>query len=241
VTLEALVEHREDVDATVFLTVTQRAEAEAVYGRQDNFYVVPHSAPDASPEPGVERDPNLVIMMARLDPQKQLDHALQAWQRVQRALPDARLEIYGRGPLQAQLSDQIKQLRLTGSVTLAGFTTDPHSVYRRAGLCIMTSKFEGAPLTLLESFALSCPVVSYDLRYGPADIIEDGVNGFLVPYGDRKAMAETIVRCLDDPELLRRLSAGTAQSAKQFTQEAFVARWSAIYNTLDAKGWAEQN
>ena len=58
---------------------------------------------------------------------------------------------------------------------------------------------------------------------------------------DVTAMAETIVRCLDDPELLRRLSAGTAQSAKKFTQEAFVARWSAIYNTLDAKGWAEQN
>ena len=232
-----LFEHRKDVDATVFLTVTQRAEAEAVYGKQPNFYVVPHAAPDVHPDPAVERDPNLVIMMARLDPQKQLDHALQAWQRVQRELPDARLEIYGRGPLQTQLRDQIKQLKLAGSVTLAGFTTDPHSVYRRAGVCIMTSKFEGAPLTLLESFALGCPVVSYDLRYGPSDIIDDGVNGFLVPYGDRRAMADTIVRCLTEPGLLARLSAGTAQASEQFTPETFVARWSGIYRAIDVKGW----
>ena len=237
---KGLFEHREDVDATVFLTVTQRAEAEAVYGRQSNFYVVPHAAPAVTEVPDVERDPNLVIMMARLDPQKQLDHALQAWQRVHKQLPQARLEIYGRGPLQTQLADQIKQLKLGDSVTLAGFTTDPHSVYRRAGLCMMTSKYEGAPLTLLEAFALGCPVISYDLRYGPADIIDDGVNGFLVPYGDRKAMADAVVRCLNDPALLARLSAGTARAAAQFTPESFVARWSGIYNELHARGWDDR-
>jgi len=233
----SLLANRKEVDATVFLTVTQRAEVEAVHGRQDNFYVVPHAAPAVTPDPGVERDPNLVIMMARLDPQKQLDHALQVWSRVQGQRPEARLEIYGRGPLKPQLAAQIKQLKLSESVRLAGYTTNPHRVYRRAGLCIMTSKFEGAPLTLLEAFALGCPVISYDLRYGPADIIDDGVNGFLVPYGDRKAMADTIVRCLSDPDLLARLSAGTEQTSESFTPEAFVARWSGIYRTLDAKGW----
>lgn len=232
-----LFEHRDDVDATVFLTDTQRAEVESIYGEQSNFYVVPHAAPDVRPDPAVQRDPNLVIMMARLDPQKQLDHALQAWQQVQKRLPKARLEIYGKGPQLVQLTDQIKKLKLGRSVTLAGFTTDPHAVYRRAGLCIMTSRFEGAPLTLLESFALGCPVVSYDLRYGPSDMIRDGVNGFLVQYGNRRAMADTIVRCLTEPGLLQKLSAGTQQSSDQFTQQAFVARWSGIYNALDAKGW----
>lgn len=237
-TYEGLFEHRHDVDATIFLTDTQRAEVEAVYGRQPNYYVVPHAAPDVKRDPSVERDPNLVIMMARLDQQKQLDHALQAWQRVQRELPDARLQIYGRGPLLTQLQAEIKRLKLGRSVTLAGFTTDPHSVYRRAALCIMTSRFEGAPLTLLESFALGCPVVSYDLRYGPADMIDDGVNGFLVPYGDRKAMAAAIVRCLTEPGLLERLSAGTERTSEQFTPETFVARWSGLYNDLDAQGWS---
>ena len=58
---------------------------------------------------------------------------LRAWARVHRLLPEARLEIYGRGPLLTQLTEQIKQLNLGSSVTLAGFTTDPHGVYRRAG------------------------------------------------------------------------------------------------------------
>lgn len=232
-----LFAHRAEVDATVFLTDTQRAEAEAAFGRQNNYYVVPHPAPDVKPDPTIERDPNLVIMMARLDPQKQIDHALQAWQRVQRQLPDARLEIYGRGALQKPLREQIKKLALDKSVKLAGFTTNPHNVYRRAGLCIMTSKFEGAPLTLLEAFALGCPVVSYDLRYGPSDMIDDGVNGFLVPFGDRKAMANAIVRCLTEPGLLATLSAGTQKTSEHFTPETFIARWSGLYNELDAKGW----
>lgn len=236
-TYRGLFEHRKQVDATVFLTVTQRAEAEAVFGRQPNYYVVPHAAPDVHPDPAVERDPNLVIMMARLDPQKQIDHALNAWRIVQRKLPDARLVIYGRGPLLKPLQQQISQLALGDSVTLAGFTSKPHDAYRRASLCMMTSKFEGAPLTLLESFALGCPVVSYDLRYGPSDIIDDGVNGFLVPYGNHKAMASTVVRCLSEPGLLARLAAGTQQSSPSFTPDAFVRRWSGIYAELDAKGW----
>lgn len=236
---QALFAHHDEVDATVFLTDTQRAEAEAVYGEQQNFRVVPHAAPAVSSDPTVERDPNLVVMMARLDPQKQIDHALRAWARVHRRLPEARLEIYGRGPLLTQLTEQIKQLNLGSSVTLAGFTTDPHGVYRRAGLCIMTSKYEGAPLTLQEAFALGCPVVSYDLRYGPSDIIEDGVNGFLVPYGDQRAMADTIVRCLTEPGLLTRLSSGTVPAVRPFTPESCVARWSGLYNELDAQGWTE--
>ena len=236
-TYRPMLEHDDDVDALVFLTNTQRAEVEAVHGEHQNYYVVPHAAPDVHPDPTVERDPNLVIMMARLDPQKQLDHALLAWKRVQKQLPNARLEIYGRGAELGRLTEMIKQLNLGDSVTLAGFTTDPHAVYRRAGLCIMTSRFEGAPLTVLEAFALGCPVVSYDLRYGPSDMIEDGVNGFLVPYGNRKAMADVIVRCLTEPGLLAKLSAGTQQTSEHFTQRAFVARWSGLYNDLDAQGW----
>ncbi len=231
-TFRPVFEARKKVDAVVFLTATQRGEAEVRYGRTPTFRVVPHAARPAEPVEGVERDPNLVIMMARLDTQKQVDHAIAAFARVHEKLPQARLEIYGTGPDQGQLRQLIADRGLRKVVTLKGFTTEPGLAYQRASLCLMTSRFEGAPLTLLEAMSYGCPVISYDLRYGPADVIADGVNGFLVPYGDRQAMADRIVAVLPDRQLLARAGAAAIARAADFDQEAFAARWAALLNEL---------
>ena len=231
-----ILEARKRVDAIVFLTATQRAEAEAKYGRADAFRVLPHSVAAPHPVPGVERDPKLVVMMARLESkQKQVNHAIEAFAQVVRDVPDARLEIYGRGPEQASLQTLIKDLGVAKQVKLMGFTAEPHLAYQRAALCLMTSRFEGAPLTLQESMSYGCPVISYDLRYGPADIITDGVDGLLVPYGDRRAMATRLVGALRDPSLLARLSAAAPARAADFGEAPFAARWSALFNELVAQ------
>lgn len=234
-----VLEARQRVDAVVFLTATQRAEAEAKYGRAESFKVLPHSVRPPKEEPGVERDPNLVIMMARLDRQKQVDHAIEAFARVVKRRPAARLEIYGRGADLPALKNLISDLGLAKNVRLMGFTKQPNLVYQRGSLCIMTSRFEGAPLTVQEAMSYGCPVISYDLRYGPADIIEDGVSGLLVPYGDRTAMADRIVATLQDPALLLRLSAAARERAADFSEPAFAARWSALFRELDGKGWEQ--
>lgn len=232
-----LFEARDRLDAVVFLTATQRAEAEAVYGRAESFTVLPHSVRPPVEEPGIEREENLVIMMARLDQQKQVDHAIEAFATVAARLPKARLEIYGRGPDQAGLRRLIADLGMTKRIALMGFTTKPNLAYQRASLCIMTSRYEGAPLTLQESMSYGCPVISYDLRYGPADIITDGVDGLLVPYGDRRAMADRIVAALSDPALVSLLSAAARVRAADFSEPSFAARWGALFTELDAKGW----
>lgn len=232
-----VLEARRRVDAVVFLTATQRAEAEAKYGRAESFKVLPHSVRPPKEEPGVERDPNLVIMMARLDRQKQVDHAIEAFAKVGKRLPNARLEIYGKGTELPALKNLISDLGLAKRVRLMGFTNSPSLAYQRASLCMMTSRYEGAPLTVQESMSYGCPVISYDLRYGPADLIQDGVSGILVPYGDRTAMADRIVSTLQNRALLQRMSVAARERAADFSEPAFAARWSALFNELDAKGW----
>ncbi|MGC3994805.1 MAG: glycosyltransferase [Propionicimonas sp.] len=232
-----LFEARDRVDAIVFLTATQRAEAEARYGRTESFRVLPHSVRPAVEEPGVPRDPNLVVMMARLDKQKQVDHAIEAFARVVKRLPEARLEIYGRGSDLPALRNLVTDLGVGRQVKLMGFTRQPGLAYQRGSLCIMTSRYEGAPLTVQEAMSYGCPVISYDLRYGPADIIEDGVSGLLVPYGNRTAMADRIVATLQDPDLLGRLSAAARIRAADFGEPAFAARWGELFSELDTRGW----
>jgi poly(glycerol-phosphate) alpha-glucosyltransferase len=220
------------VDAKVFLTQRQKEEAEQHFGPHPSYVVIPHSVPTPPPAPPVERDPRLVVMMARLDQQKQPDHAIEAFARVVREVPDARLEIYGRGVLAPELRKQIRRLRLQDNVTLAGFTSDPGLAYRRAALSVLTSKYEGFGLTLVESFQHGCPAISYDLRYGPSDIIIDGVTGYLVPPEDTTALADRIVHALRHPELLARMSAAATERAAGFSEDGFVARWCALFDQL---------
>lgn len=227
-----LLDRRHDVDAVVFLTEAQRADAEAHFGHTDGFYVIPHSAAPAALDPQVVRDPNRIVMMVRLDQQKRLPDAIKAFALVHRDFPACRLEIYGRGPEEAALRTLIESLGLAGSVILAGYTNDPSSVYQSAGLSLLTSAYEGFGLAVLESLNNGCPVVSYDLRYGPSDIISHGQNGFLVTNGDIAALADQIKAVLADPELLHQLSEAAPMAAGAFSEDAFVARWSGLYNTL---------
>lgn len=230
-----------NVDATVFLTHRQRDEAAAHFGHSERYHVIPHSVPEVRPGPEVVREPGLVVMMARLDQQKQLDHAIDAFAAVVAAVPGARLEIYGRGVLEAELNRRIERLGLTGSVRLAGFTDDPAGVYRRASLSLLTSRYEGFGLTLVESLQQGCPVVSYDLAYGPADIVQDGRNGLLVPPGDKAELARAIIRVLGDPDLQRSMSLAAPGSIERFGEAAFVERWGRLFRTLaaDLPGTAE--
>lgn len=227
-----VLDGRHDVDAVVFLTAAQRADAEAHFGDCDRFHVIAHSAASVSLDPETVRDPNLIVMMVRLDQQKRLEDAIKAFAEVHREYPSARLEIYGRGPEEMALSALIDRLHLSHSVTLAGHTSNPSRVYQSAGLSLLTSAYEGFGLAVLESLNNGCPVVAYDLRYGPSDIISHGQNGFLVPNGDIAALAAQIGSILGDPELMKRLSEAAPSVAEAFSEEAFVARWSNLCNRL---------
>ena len=232
-----LLERRAEVGAIVFLTNAQRADAEALYGKTRNFRVIPHPVSVPPLDLTIKRDPNLVVMLARLDQQKQLDAAIRAFELVVRRIPQARLEIYGRGPDETALRALISSLGLEASVKLAGYTTNPGEVYQRASVSLLTSKFEGFGLVLLESLSYGCPVVSYDIKYGPSDIIGDEVTGFLVRPGDRHGLADQVIRLLSDAELRDRMSAAARDSVSAFSPAAFTARWAALFNDLDAKGW----
>lgn len=229
--------HRDALDAVVFLTNAQRADAEARFGRHENFRVVPHPMTGIRQVPFEQRDPDLVVMLARLDRQKRLADAIAAFALVVQAVPSARLEIYGRGEEQAELQRQIDDLGLGGSVTLAGYTKDAAAVLERAALSLLTSRFEGYPLALLETLAHGCPVVSYDVKYGPREIIADGVNGYLVEPGDHAALARRVVEVLRDQDLRRRLSEHAGALSPEFSEQTFVARWSTIFHDLNAQGW----
>ena len=207
-------------DAVVWPTQTQRDDVVARFGG-DRHRVAPNGS-DSLSVPGrrdgeeAVREPGLVATLARLAPGKRLDHTIRAFTRAE--VPGARLEIWGGGPLREQLQSLITELGLDDRVALMGHTGDAARVLDRATLLVSSTAFEGQGLSLVEALARGCPVVSYDVRYGPGDILASG-GGILVPDGDEPALADAISRVLTDDVLRARLTEEAPAAAEAWRSE----------------------
>ncbi|MEZ6090611.1 MAG: glycosyltransferase, partial [Pirellulaceae bacterium] len=97
-----------------------------------------------------------------------------------------------------------------------------------AGLSVLTSKEEGYSLVVLESLSHGCPVVSFDVKYGPSEMIGDGESGYLVPFADEEAFVSRIVEILSDPARHKRMCDIARQSISRFTGDVVVEGWNRL-------------
>ena len=167
--------------------------------------------------------PPVVLAAGKLKPQKDFPTLIRAFAKVRRDRP-ARLVILGdvRGPDKdaayvTDLRELPTQLGIADDVSFAGFTDNPFAYMSRAAVFALSSAWEGLPTVLIEALACGCPVVSTDCPSGPADILDHGRYGPLVPVGDVDALAVAICRVLDKPpsraELTSRADMFTAERA----------------------------
>ena len=211
------------VDEVVCLTEQQRRELEVdaprALLRNINY---PGRVPKEAPEP---TDEKLVVMVARLEPRKRVDHAIRAFAQVAAVVPDARLEIYGSGVEQAPLQALIDGLGLGASVTLKGYSLSAGSAMTRALCTVLTSTFEGNPRVVSESMSRGTPVVTYDLRYGPRDLVRGGVDGILLRRHEPAALAEALVGLLQDPQRALAMGVRAREILQRYPVEDFERAW----------------
>ena len=137
----------------------------------------------------------VILGAGRLVPQKDFETLIKAFAIVKRTLP-AKLVILGEGKEREKLEQLIKDLKLEGDVSLPGFTNNPYKYMKKSSIFVLSSRFEGFANVLVEAMALGTPVVSTDCPSGPAEILEGGKWGRLVPVGDPMALAEAIIQTL---------------------------------------------
>jgi glycosyltransferase involved in cell wall biosynthesis len=154
--------------------------------------------------------------------QKDFPTLLKAFARV-RAVRPARLLILGEGKERTELEVLARELGVASDVALPGFVPNPFPHMMRASVFVLSSAWEGLPGVLIEAMACGCPVVSTDCPSGPAEILDGGVYGPLVPVGDDAALAKAILSVLEtppDPERLRARAAlfSTDHAADQYLE-----------------------
>ena len=148
--------------------------------------------------PWLGGDVPVVLAAASLLVKKDYPTLLRAFRRLVSRRP-ARLVALGEGKLLAKLRALTRELGIEGQVDFAGFVRNPFAYMARADLFVLSSRFEGLPGALIQAMATGCPVVSTDCPHGPADILDHGKYGPLVPVGDAAALAEAMGRTLDAP------------------------------------------
>lgn len=135
--------------------------------------------------------PPVVLAVGRLTAQKDFGSLVRAFAIVRRMMP-VRLMILGEGEHRSVLEELVRDKMLTADVALPGFDPNPYKYMRRAAVFVLSSLWEGLPTVLIEALAVGTAVVSTDCQSGPAEILEGGKWGRLVPVGDVQALASAI-------------------------------------------------
>ena len=164
-----------------------------------------------------------VLGVGRLEREKGFDRLLRAFSMVDQS--DMQLVILGGGTERAALLAISRELGITSQLHLPGVVADVDAWYRRADCFVLTSHCEGSPNVVVEAMANGCPVVSFDCPYGPAEILEGGRSGILVPQDDITGLSDAIQRVVSDRALRTRLAKAGMQRAKAFSVEKVAPRW----------------
>lgn len=224
-----ILKHLDSYDVVATLTERQRKDLRSIELASDNLRTVSNPTHDLKGQAYSIRNPLRGAMIARLVRQKRVDAAINAVAVAARAEPGLTVDIYGEGRGRAKLETLADDLGVKKSVVFHGHTPGAKNEFLDASFSILTSLFEGQGLVILESMSAGCIPISYDIAYGPSDIIEHGVNGFLVPDGDVEAFAATMVKVMrmDDVQL-RRLRENALTRAADFFEAPIVTRWGEV-------------
>jgi glycosyltransferase involved in cell wall biosynthesis len=219
------------LDALVTLTEGDAVAYRALLPERVHVATIPNAVRDRGGPPATP-DGRTVLAAGRLTRQKGFDLLIPAFGRVHAAHPEWRLRICGEGPLHAELAEQIAAEGLSGVVELAGPAQNLGEEMSRASLLVLSSRYEGLPLVLIEAMSKGLAVVSTDCPTGPRDIVEHGRNGVLVAPEDIGALAGGMRRLIEDEALRRRCAAAGPETARRFSMEAAGARWDALLGEL---------
>jgi poly(glycerol-phosphate) alpha-glucosyltransferase len=219
-------------DSIIVFSEKQKRDIMSRMGECD-IRVIPHSGKSSSSKVKSENDASRkIVYPARFAPEKQHEKAFEVLKLVVSEFPDVELHLYGFGPRREELIQLINDFDLAPHVFLHDFTVDISQVFANARLSILSSSVEGWPMTVMESLFNSCPVVAFDVDYGPSEMIKDGVNGYLIPSQDVISMANRVKDILRDDKLASDLRSNSLNSMSEFTDEVIGAKWR---NLLEAK------
>lgn len=223
-----LIKETRCFDRVVVLTKQDKKEWDKT---NDNVYQIYNPVPCKS-EIVSTLEAKTIISVGRLSYQKNYHSLIRAWKLVYKKHPDWTLNIYGDGELRDSLQTEIDRNELGQSLHLCGRTNEVFMKYLQSSAFVMTSRFEGFPMVLLEAATFGLPLISYDCYCGPRDIIDNNQNGYIVPINKEAELADAICKVIEDESLRRKMGAQSRNTSSFFSQEKVLPLWPEFFKSL---------
>lgn len=213
-------------DAFVVLT-----DEDKIDWNLENIHVIPNARTFNSIEKS-DVSSKRAITVGRYTYQKGFERLIDAWELLVENHPDWILTIVGDGEERDALAKQIEVRGLTSSIFLQPSTKNINEEYMNSSIMVMSSRFEGLPMTLLEAQAYGLPIVSFACKCGPRDVVENGVTGYLVPEGDVNGLAGALEVLMGDYELRVKMSAAAKVASERYEEGEIMNKWVNLFVRL---------
>lgn len=190
-------------------------------------HVIANPCPPVAFDPPAPASRCRFVAVGRLDPQKGFARLIDAFA----ALPPhlmAELAIFGTGPLEQTLHDRIAASGAADRIRLAGQARTPAAWLGAGDVLVLASHYEGFSNVLAEAATSGLPAIAFDCPFGVRDIIDDGVNGLVVPDGDTTALMAAMTRLVRDPDLRQRLGQSPHLAAARLHPDRIMGQWDAV-------------
>lgn len=202
-------------DKFVVLTEEDRGYWEGL----DNIVVIPNARTFTLETPSSCTAPQ-VLAVGRYNYQKGFDMLLEAWKKID--TDGWKLRIAGSG----------EDLGPVPANVVTGPSSNIKQDFLDSSIYAMSSRYEGLPMVLLEAQAAGLPIVSFQCKCGPKDVVEDGVTGYLVPEGDTDALAYRLKKLMNDEPLRRRMGAAAYAASDRYDLEIIMKKWTDLFQGL---------
>ena len=230
---EKIFKNIERFDAVVASTQSQTQDIIERFDNAEKFFGIPVGFRKTKRQILLTNKFKL-ITVARLVREKRLEHVILAFSKVVDRIPEAELHLFGVGNKETELRKLVSDLNLNNSVKFRGYLSDLSNEYETSKLFLLSSLEEGFCQALMEAISHGIPAVSYDIKYGPSDLIENEKSGFLTSE-DPEKLADKIVFLLSDPKLYEEFSNNAFAKSLEFDEEKIFEKWINIFKKINYK------
>ncbi len=175
-----------------------------------------------------------VIAVGRLEWQKGSARLIDIWTIVARKHPDWQLDIYGEGGLETELKETIQTTKLS-NISIHPYTGNISIEYATSSICVLTSRYEGFSLVLLEAMRHGVPCITFDCPYGPKDLIDHDKCGYVIENGNTDLFAKKLCSLMEHPEIRKQFSIAAVNKAQSYHVDSIMNQCKQLLESLTTK------
>ncbi len=217
------------LDALVLLTIPDSKRY--FYVGENKLYVIPNIV-SFQTEDNAKFDAKRIIAVGRLSRQKGFDYLIQVAKKLKNEIPEWQIDILGDGDQREYLLNEIQKNNLNNFVNIKPATNNIMEELLKSSIYVMTSRFEGLPMVLIEAQECGLPIVSFDCKEGPNQIIQDNKNGYLVEVGDINIFVDKVISITKNEEMWNVFSKNAKENADNYSEGRIIKLWMELFDKV---------